>query len=89
MSDPFWINDISILWYNDRLIEFFPTKSQTVEERLNSIVRLAIYTSCLLYIYNNNYRYFFIAIITAILTYYVYTQHQPEVIENIENIENI
>lgn len=88
MTDPFWINDISILWYNDRLIEFFPTKSQTVEERLNSIVRLAIYTSCLLYIYNNNYRYFFIAIITAILTYYVYTQHQPEeVIEHIKNIE--
>ena len=46
MSDKFWKDDPSILYRDNRFIEFFPTKDQTNKERLNALSRLAIY-SCI------------------------------------------
>ena len=72
-SDPFWANDISIIWKKERLTEFFPSKDQTLEERFNSIVRLSIYCSILLYFYHNqNYKYLSIALGGLLMTHYVY-----------------
>ena len=44
-GDPFFMDDFAILWSPKRLLEFFPSKNQTVHERLNSITRLVIYIS--------------------------------------------
>lgn len=49
--DNFWTNDPSILFNKDRLIEFFPTKDQTVCEMLNSISRCIIYSGIILTLY--------------------------------------
>lgn len=76
-SDPFWANDISIIWKKERLTEFFPSKDQTLEERFNSIVRLSIYCSILLYFYHNhNYKYLSIALGGLLMTYYVYNNKE-------------
>lgn len=53
-GDPFFMDDLTILIEPTRLIEFFPTKDQTLEERLNSIARLVIYTSVALSLYKQN-----------------------------------
>jgi hypothetical protein len=50
-SDPFWGDDISILFQKDRLVEFFPTADQTLPERMNAVTRLVIYVSIILSVY--------------------------------------
>lgn len=89
-SDPLWVNDFSILLKKEKLTEFFPTKFQTNEERLNAVVRLSLYTSILLSVYHSNMKYTSILIFTLFLTYIVYKNH-PESPANIktEPISNI
>lgn len=41
--DPLWPQDVSILWR--RPLEFFPTRDQTAEERINALVRFATYAT--------------------------------------------
>jgi len=51
ISDDFWANNFQVLINPDRLTEFWPLKSQTSNEKLNSISRLGIYISiiCMMY----------------------------------------
>lgn len=79
MTDPFWYDNIDILYKTDKLIEFFPIKEQTLPERFNAIMRLSIYISLLLYI-NNQYdsKYLFIILVAGVLTVYIY-KNQPKV----------
>jgi hypothetical protein len=86
MSEPFWYDNISILWEKDNLIKFFPKKSQTLEEQLNAIMRFFIYLVILLMIYYTDYNYLFILIGASFITYYIYVnrsiskikEQQPE-----------
>ena len=47
VKDPFWLNDYKILFYSDRLADFFPTINMTLIEKLNAIFRLSIYLICI------------------------------------------
>lgn len=78
LSDPFWFNDIYIIIKKDRLTEFFPTKDQTLEERFNSLVRLSLYSSIILFYYHKNYRYFSIFIAALLITYFIYINNNDE-----------
>ena len=68
----FWSDSIKILYENDKLKQFFPQKNMTLEERLNSIVRLSLYISSVLVIYSRNHQYIYIFFIALILTYLIY-----------------
>ncbi len=70
--DNFWIDEPSILFRMDRLIEFFPTRDQTVNERLNALTRLGIYVSTILVMYNHNWKFVLISFITLFITYFIY-----------------
>jgi hypothetical protein len=72
ISDLFWYDDISIIWRLERLTEFFPTKDQSLEERLNSIVRLSLYCSIILIYYHNDSKYISILIASLLFTYFIY-----------------
>ena len=78
MSDPIWIHDFQILFQKERLMEFFPTKEQTNEERVNAIVRLSLYVSIGLAAYHSNFKYFSIFIFFLFFTFVIY-RHHPEV----------
>ena len=52
IPDTFWLNDISILFVGNRLIEFYPTTDMSKYEKMNAITRLSIYISILLFLYN-------------------------------------
>jgi len=89
-NDQIWINDFSILLKKENLTDFFPTKFQTNEERLNSIVRFGLYLSIALSIYYSNTKYFSVFIFTLLLTYVVYTSHpNSPANSNTETIENL
>lgn len=68
-EDAFWDTDLSILISSKRMTEFIPTSEMSYAEKLNSIVRFAIYFSVLLFIYTQNYTLFYLPIITMVVTF--------------------
>lgn len=77
-TDPIWFKNFYILLKSDRLIEFFPNQMQTLEERINTVVRLGIYASLVLVAYQRDYRYFSIIPVVFILTYFVYKSYKKQ-----------
>jgi hypothetical protein len=78
--DNIWVEDINILFKKDRVLEFFPTKEQSNYERLNSVVRLAMYSSIILSLYYSNKKYMFILVFVLFFTFMIY-KHRPNPIE--------
>ena len=87
-KDKFWYNDISILYNNARLDEFFPSKDMTTEEKLNSLVRLSIYISIILFLLNKNSNYFYICLSTLFITFIIYKFNNQENFNDINNTSN-
>ena len=56
-SDKFWFDDPSILISPDRLTEFFPNKSFSLNEKLNSLARLGMYVSIVLVLHDKNVKW--------------------------------
>jgi len=82
MNDKFWFEDPSILIKEDRLKEFFPIKNMTTIEKLNSIMRLTIIISLLLYLICGEYIYLYSIIIVGFLTIFIY-KFQKEKLVNL------
>ena len=49
--DPFWFNHWRILFNSNRLIEFYPTKDMSFNEKLNAMTRLFLYSGILMFLY--------------------------------------
>lgn len=79
INDPFWFNDYKILFYRENLSNFFPTIDMTLIEKLNAIFRMSIYLSILLYLFSNNYLYFYIMIIIGAFTIFVYYNQKDNI----------
>tara|TARA_B100000683_G_C12374974_1_gene508758 strand:+ start:209 stop:865 length:657 start_codon:yes stop_codon:yes gene_type:complete len=84
VEDPFWYDHIEILFQKNRINEFFPTHDMSIEENLNSLVRLSIYVSITLSIYTSNYKYLYIGIMTMIFTALIYRNRSIDISENFE-----
>jgi len=70
--DPFWFNDVTILFRKDRLTEFFPSRDMTVTEQLNSVVRFMLYLSVVVALYQQNTKPLFLFFGTLLFTYVIY-----------------
>lgn len=69
-TDPVWYENVGIL--SQKYDEFFPTKSQSDEERLNSMVRLIAYASVAVYVINFNVKYLAFGLISVALLTFTY-----------------
>jgi hypothetical protein len=87
MNDPFWFDDFSILWHRERSTEFFPTRDQTTEERLNSFMRLTIYIAVLLCFYHKTPRYSVLVLGMGLLTYFVHEHRDLKQVPRVETLE--
>jgi len=74
--DPFWKDDINILTNKHRLIEFVPTASMNVDEKLNAITRLLIYAGILLSLIYKSSTMIYIPLIGMTLVYLIH-DHYP------------
>jgi hypothetical protein len=72
LNDPFWTNDYKILFYKERIPDFFPLVQMTLIEKLNAIMRMGIILSLILYLVTGVYQYLYIMIIIGLITYYIY-----------------
>lgn len=71
--DPFWKDDFSVLYNRDRLTEFIPTIDMSVSERLNAIVRFAVYTGVLMGLIKNEIWPLYITIFGFAVTLFIET----------------
>ena len=71
-KDLLWYDNISILFEYNRLTEFFPSADMTIEEQLNSVVRLCLYMSVILVIYTTNANMLLIFLFSLVFTYLIY-----------------
>jgi len=88
MSDPIWINDITILVKTDRLIEFIPNVEMDNQRKTNALIRLSLYVGILLSIVNKNYLYLYIPIIALAISYALYIFTSSDYLNNTTTSEN-
>ena len=87
--ESFWYDDITVLFDKSKLQKHIPLKSYSKEEKLNSIVRISIYTSLLFVFLTGNINYIFIAIFGLVLTLIIYSNFEQKVDRKLnKNIEN-
>ena len=86
-KDMLWVDDIGILFNLENLTEFFPTTSMSSNRKLNTVTRLAIYTSLLLFVYNRNINSLFLAAITMVIIFLVYQNKNNQENYNKLNID--
>jgi len=72
-GDKIYIKDFTILFETDRLMDFIPTDKMTYNEKVNAIMRFAIYITFILCLLKANYVYLYILLVAAALTYIAYT----------------
>ena len=77
MSDSFWLDNTRLLIDRRKLYDFLPTVRMTLNEKLNSIVRLSLYFSFILSVLTNNINYIFIFLIACFITYIIYVFKEP------------
>jgi hypothetical protein len=72
MSDPFWLNDPSILFAEDKWYNFVPLGSMKISEALNAVVRFSIYLSIILTASKQCINYLLITPAAMMITYALY-----------------
>lgn len=91
LSDPFWLDEPSILFQSDRVSQFFPTYEMTFLEKLNAITRLAIYLGIALYIVSSNYNWLYLAFLVPVFTIFMYKTQRENIetyFNNYDSLEN-
>ena len=71
----FWLEDITILFKDDKYLNYYPTSESSRIEQLNAITRFSIYSIILMLLfgYDSKYLYIPITLITGtIIIYYLY-----------------
>jgi len=78
-----WANNVGVLIQNNNYLDFIPKKEHTLAEKLNSVVRFAMYFSVLLMILKNDYKYIYIFLATLGITYFLYNNNKETFQSNI------
>ena len=81
-SDTIWYKDINILLKSDLLSEFFPTLDMTLNEKINSVIRLCLYLSLVLAFYKKNTNYLYILFFSMFLSYLIHSIYIKNSSEN-------
>lgn len=68
--DPVWYQDVRVLWR--RPFEFFPSRDQTPEERVNSLTRLVAYSSAAVYAYSRRPKVLLLGLIAVAIVSLAY-----------------
>lgn len=76
MQQPIWYENVKGFITADNYFIIFPSSGMTIEEKLNAIVRLFIYTGVALAVFNKDSRYLFFGIIACIVSILLYNHEQ-------------
>jgi hypothetical protein len=77
-NTPFWMDNISILYNQEKLLSFVPKKNMNKNQKLNAAVRFSIYFSVIIYLFNSNYLVLYIPIFILLITIYIHKYYDIE-----------
>ena len=72
MADRFWYEDLGALVARDRLASIVPTRDMSEAEKLNTIVRFALYYSVIMVLIRRSIHHVYVFIFVALCTIAVY-----------------
>jgi len=75
MEIPFWSEDPNVLF---RSFEFFPTENMNYSQKMNAISRLIILLAIVGYLFSQNIRLLFVAVLILLGIYLVYSMHRTD-----------
>ena len=78
--DPVWYDDVSILF--KRWSQFFPRASMSASERTNASVRLIVYVTVALYLYNRDGRGLLLGFVAAAIVSILHPRHGIDSIDS-------
>lgn len=89
MKDIFWYDDMSILYKNDKYLDFIPNSKMNYYEKINAIVRFCIYAIILSFIFNKSQRILILPIMIILMTKIINNREitSEKFNESIKNIE--
>jgi hypothetical protein len=70
-TEIFWYDDPNILFATNKITQFFPHKSYTLNQKLNSLVRLGLYSSIIMICYEKDIKWSSIFIFSLLFTFYL------------------
>jgi hypothetical protein len=68
----FWIDDLKVLYEKKYLFEIIPKKNFNLNRKLNSLLRLSIYYSLILYVMNKNINVLYIPVAVGVFTLFIH-----------------
>ena len=83
ISTPFWYKDPSVLYDRDYIFEIFPSKRFDITRKLNSLLRLSILYSLIIYLINKDNRYIVLPFIVAAVTWVIWTRQKDTHIDDV------
>ena len=75
---PFWATNPNILFDNKYLMEFFPVKEMSYNQKLNAITRTVIILSLLTFFTSGNIRVIVVSVITLLAIFILHYYHMKE-----------
>ena len=72
MSERVWFDDPRHLIRSDKLASFWPSKNQSVAERINATSRFVIYSGIMLYVIKNDNRFPIVVVVTLCILFIMY-----------------
>jgi DNA-binding transcriptional regulator of glucitol operon len=87
MTNQFWVNEPTILFNKENILELWPTSEMSYEEKLNAISRLIILVTIASFIFSGSMRILMIGILTlaAIVVLYKQIKKTNKVTKNMLN----
>jgi hypothetical protein len=79
MTTQIWINDPTILFNKDHILDLWPSQNMCYEEKINAITRLVIIITILGYIFSMSLRILIIGLVTLCAIYILYMMKKSKV----------
>ena len=90
MNTSFWYNDLKVLFNKKYIFEVIPKKDYSLSRKLNACLRLSIYYSILMYLYNRDTQIFCLPFIVLVITVYIYkTNSKQSDKDNMSSLKNV
>ena len=87
---PFWTEDPNILFNKEYIFEFYPTSNMSYYQKLNTVTRVILIVTLLLFLVTRNYWLFVVAGIIIFAIYVLYKNNKTDVAKKhlLEGYEN-
>jgi hypothetical protein len=83
MTTPFWLNEPTILFNKENIIQVWPSQQMTFESKLNAITRIVIIMSILGFIFTRNCNLIIIGIVTLAIIVTLYKLRKQSLVSSL------